>query len=187
MRAANLPPARAGPSLRRGIGPFFAPRQVSRYAARRSAPAPPPCLAPPTRPRVRLGAFAPSPDARQTFPPPAFSPPSARGLAVLRTARRRRASRAATGNSLGSPSSGYRIRRRHQPIAWSPVPQFLDPFRSSPVLISDRVWPGIVRSFGQRVGAPARSFGPVAGLYSAGRGFAPSGSTKPAARSSPFG
>ncbi len=37
------------------------------------------------------------------------------------------------------------------------------------------------------VRAPARSFGPVAGLYSAGRGFAPPGSTKPAARSSPSG
>ena len=54
-------------------------------------------------------------------------------------------------------------------------------------LVEGLAWPGIVRSSRGKVWAPARSFGPVAGLYSAGRGFAPPGSTKPATRSSPSG
>ena len=55
------------------------------------------------------------------------------------------------------------------------------------MFIADRQRPDVVRLSNPKVRAPARSFGPVAGLYSAGRGFAPPGSTKPATRSSPFG
>ena len=67
MREALRRPVRAGPSLRRGIGPFFAPCQVSRFAARRFAPPPLALMSLPlvgsrshtaSRPVRRIRAFA---------------------------------------------------------------------------------------------------------------------------------
>ena len=163
MRPARLPPARAGPSLRRGIGPFFLRRARCR-ASRRGASRlrcsrsrhRPPASRRPAGPRVRLGADAPSPGARPSFL-------SSHGPSVLSASARRSA------NGMSPPrfarrhrqflrvSLPHRIERHQQVIAYRFVRQLFDPFSSSDVPIGNGVWPGIVRSYGQKVRAPARS------------------------------
>ena len=106
------------------------------------------------------GADAPSPAARRSFLSSHRPPSSARRLAVLRTAFRRRASRAAARKLPLSPSIRHRIRRRHQAIALSLARRLLGPFGLSVILDRARFRPFVVRLSDPKVRAPARSFGP---------------------------
>ena len=131
-------PIRAGPSLRRGTGPFFAPCPVSRIAAAalRAAAARTPAMHRPvaSRPARRLRAVA------------------GRSLILLPAIRFRRHRHSILARLV------YRVARSQ---SWPMTTRYRP--------LSDRY---------DRGTRPVQE--PGAGLYSAGGGFAPPGSTKPA-------
>ena len=190
MTAAQ-PATRQGPVLRfgEGLGPFFAPCPVSHFAARRFAPALLALPAPPSSPRAARpdlasgsALYAPSPDRspvlplqrhRSSLPQRVGSPFCERHVAAAL-----RAPPPATSSI--SPLAVIASNAANRPPLASLFgePSFPSACQSSPSVVDDG--PASPDFPVRRVRAPARSFGPVAGLYSAGRGFAPPGSTKPA-------
>ena len=130
--------SRSTPSPREGGAP--ATRQGRSFASARDRP--PFCAVPgvalrgaapvPRTARRGLASSSALSRRRRTLaapPSPATAPPySARPLAVLRTAYRRRASRSPSRRRTDFPSSRSRIRRRHHPIPCRFIRGSRDPF-----------------------------------------------------------